>query len=142
MSHAMAPSVMCSYGVIKVCQQWGLGRGTLSHQRSQIARSLLTPAKLRRQTAYTEVHERDPAVITASLSLGIGHRKFWACLRRQDIRTFKAHVLRLMRQAGLLAPSCATGDWGAGPGRDDLNQPTPISCRVPKAETSDSCDIR
>ncbi len=49
MSHAMAPSVMCSYGVIQVCQEWGLSRATLYHQRSQIARSLFTPAKRGRQ---------------------------------------------------------------------------------------------
>ena len=34
----------------------------------------------------------------------VGHRKFWARLRLADVRTSKARVLRLMREAQLLAP--------------------------------------
>ena len=39
--------------------------------------------------------------------LGEGHRKVWARLRVQGIHTSKPRVLRLMRQASLLAPSRA-----------------------------------
>src|SRR5579885_1877567 len=46
-------------------------------------------------------------VLAASPFLGEGHRKVWARLRVQGIRTSKPRVLRLMRQAGLLAPSRA-----------------------------------
>jgi len=44
-------------------------------------------------------------VLTASPFYGEGHRKVWARLRFQDVRTSKARVLRLMREAQLLAPS-------------------------------------
>src|SRR5215470_7584138 len=37
--------------------------------------------------------------------LGEGHRKVWARLRWQGVRTAKARVLRLMREAHLLAPT-------------------------------------
>ncbi len=46
-------------------------------------------------------------VLAASPFLGEGHRKVWARLRAQGIRPSKLRVLRLMRQAGLLAPSRA-----------------------------------
>jgi hypothetical protein len=36
---------------------------------------------------------------------GEGHRKVWARLRRQGIRTSRKRVLRLTREAGLLAPT-------------------------------------
>jgi transposase InsO family protein len=44
-------------------------------------------------------------VLATSPFLGEGHRKVWARLRAQGIRTSKPRVLRLMRQADLLAPS-------------------------------------
>lgn len=44
-------------------------------------------------------------MLAASPFLGEGHRKVWARLRAQGIRTSKPRVLRLMRQADLLAPS-------------------------------------
>jgi transposase InsO family protein len=46
-------------------------------------------------------------VLATSPFLGEGHRKVWARLRAQGIRTSKPRVLRLMRQADLLAPSRA-----------------------------------
>jgi len=45
------------------------------------------------------------AVLAASPFLGEGHRKVWARLRWQEVRTSKARVLRLMREAKLLAPT-------------------------------------
>jgi putative transposase len=44
-------------------------------------------------------------VLAASPFYGEGHRKVWARLRFQQVRTSKARVLRLMREAQLLAPS-------------------------------------
>ena len=49
--------------------------------------------------------EKIRAVLTASPFLGEGHRKVWARLRWQGVRTAKARVLRLMRAARLLAPT-------------------------------------
>ena len=43
-------------------------------------------------------------VLEGSPWLGEGHRKAWARLRVEGIRTRKERVLRLMREAGLLAP--------------------------------------
>jgi transposase InsO family protein len=46
-------------------------------------------------------------VLAASPFVGEGYRKVWARLRGAGIRTSKARVLRLMRVAGLLAPTRA-----------------------------------
>ena len=45
------------------------------------------------------------AVLAAAPFLGEGHRKVWARLRWQGVRTSKARVQRLMRAAHLLAPT-------------------------------------
>ena len=45
------------------------------------------------------------AVLAASPFYGEGHRKVWARLRFEQVRTSKARVLRLMREAQWLAPS-------------------------------------
>jgi transposase InsO family protein len=44
-------------------------------------------------------------VIEESPFFGEGHRKIWARLRLAGVRTSKSRVLRLMRQANLLAPA-------------------------------------
>jgi len=44
-------------------------------------------------------------VLTASPFYGEGYRKMWARLRFAEVRTSKARVLRLMREAQLLAQS-------------------------------------
>lgn len=106
MSHTTSPSVQRPYGVVRVCQEWGLSRATFYHQQRQSARLSLTPAKRGPKTASTdeELTSAIRTVITASPFLGEGHRKIWARLRARGIRTSKPRVLRLMRQANLLAP--------------------------------------
>jgi putative transposase len=49
--------------------------------------------------------DRIRAVLAASPFVGEGHRKAWARLRWQGVRTSRARVLRLMREAKLLAPT-------------------------------------
>jgi putative transposase len=44
-------------------------------------------------------------VLARSPFLGEGYRKVWARLRHEGIRTSKARVLRLMREANLLSPT-------------------------------------
>lgn len=109
MSHATSPSTHRQYGVVRVCQEWGVRRSTFYHQRSRADGPPREPAKRGPKTAYTDEaltgHIRQGLV--ASPFLGEGHRKVWARLRVQGIRTSKPRVLRLMRQAGLLAPSRA-----------------------------------
>jgi transposase InsO family protein len=109
MSHATSPSVTRPYGVVRVCQEWGLSRATFYQQQGRAAQPPHEPAKRGPKTADTDEaltgHIRQ--VLAASPFLGEGHRKVWARLRAQGIRTAKPRVLRLMRAAGLLAPSRA-----------------------------------
>jgi len=44
-------------------------------------------------------------VLADSPFVGEGHRKVWARLRRRGVRTSRKRVLRLTREAGLLAPT-------------------------------------
>lgn len=107
MSHTTSPSSNRQYGVVRVCEEWGLARSTFYHQQGCVARVPRPPATRGPKTAYTdeELTGHIRAVITTSPFLGEGHRKVWARLRAQGIRTSKPRVLRLMRQAHLLAPS-------------------------------------
>src|SRR5919199_5048662 len=52
------------------------------------------------------------AVLAASPFHGEGHRKVWARLRHGGVRTSRRRVPRLMREAGLLAPSRAGAPRG------------------------------
>jgi putative transposase len=107
MSHATSPSTQRPYGVVRVCQEWGLSRSTCYQQRTRAEAPPATLAKRGPKTAYTDEvltgHIRQ--VLATSPFLGEGHRKIWARLRAHGIRTSKPRVLRLMRQAHLLAPS-------------------------------------
>ena len=107
MSHATSPSTNRPYGVVRVCQEWGLSRATFYHQQDRVAQPDGTGAKRGPKTAYTdeELTGHIRHVLATSPFLGEGHRKVWARLRAQGIRTSKPRVLRLMRQADLLAPS-------------------------------------
>lgn len=114
MSHAVSPSVNRRYGVVRVAQEWGVPRSTLYAQQARQARPAPSLRKRGPKTAYTDDaltgHIR--GVLAASPFLGEGHRKVWARLRVQGIRTSKARVLRLMRAAGLLAPHRAVRVMG------------------------------
>ena len=107
MSHTPSPSTHRPYGVGRVCQEWGLSRSSFYAQPGRRVALPREPAKRGPKTAYTDevltVHIRH--VLATSPFLGEGHRKVWARLRAQGIRTSKPRVLRLMRQADLLAPS-------------------------------------
>jgi putative transposase len=107
MSHTLSPSTQRPYGVVRVCQEWRLSRATVYHQPACAASPPTEAAKRGPKTAYTDegltAHIRQ--VLATSPFLGEGHRKVWARLRAQGIRTSKPRVLRLMRQAHLLAPS-------------------------------------
>jgi transposase InsO family protein len=109
MSHATSPSTQRRYGVVRVCQEWRVRRSTFYHQRRRADRPPREPAKRGPKTAYTDeaLTAQIRQVLAASPFVGEGHRKVWARLRVQGLRTSKLRVLRLMRQAGLLAPSRA-----------------------------------
>lgn len=106
MSQTVSPSALRPYGLARVCRVWELSRSTVYAVRERLA-STGPPGrrrgpKPRWPDAELLTHIR--AVLAASPFLGEGHRKVWARLRHGGVRTAKPRVLRLMREAGLLAP--------------------------------------
>jgi putative transposase len=83
MSHISSSSTNRPYGVVRVCQEWGLSRATFYHQQDRAAGPSAEPAKRGPKTAYTdEVRTADiRQVLMGSPFLGEGHRKVWARLR-------------------------------------------------------------
>lgn len=107
MSCATSLSTGQVYGVARVAREWELARSSFYHQRG-LARLFFRVLQRRGpKTAWTDaaLTEKIREVLAASPFYGEGHRKVWARLRHAGIRTSKARVLRLMREAQLLAPS-------------------------------------
>lgn len=107
MSQSTSPSTHQPYGVAAVTAAWHLPRSTFyavkaSQQRPYSARAKRGPKTKHSDAELTELIRQE---IAASPFHGEGHRKIWARLRYNGIRTSKPRVLRLMRQAQLLAPS-------------------------------------
>ena len=105
MSRTLSPSTAKPYGLAHVAAVWDLPRSTYYARRHRRTH----PVEYRKrgpQTAWSDeaLTERIREQIAASPFRGKGHRKVWARLRVAGIRTSKARVLRLMRQAQLLAP--------------------------------------
>lgn len=105
MSQAQSPSTGRKYGRARVLAVWGQPRSTF-YARQQRARHPVAPQRRGPKTKYTdaELLEKIRAILAASPFHGEGHRKIWARLRVQDVRTSKPRVLRLMRENQLLAP--------------------------------------
>ena len=104
MSRTESPSTAKPYGLARVTAVWGLPRSTYYARRHRLNH----PVESRKRgprTAWTDqaLTERIREQIAASPFSGEGHRKVWARLRVAGIRSSKARVLRLMRQAQLLA---------------------------------------
>lgn len=105
MSQALSPSTGRTYGRARVLAVWGLPRSTFYARQKRT----LDPVPQQRRgpkTAHTdaELLERIQQAIADSPFHGEGHRKFWARLRVQGVRTSRQRVLRLMREHQLLAP--------------------------------------
>ena len=107
MSRASSPSTARRYGTARVCQLWEVPRSTVYERRARASRPVQPAAKRGPKQAWTDaaLTERIRAVLTNSPFLGEGYRKAWARLRLSGVRTSKGRVLRLMREAGLLAPT-------------------------------------
>jgi putative transposase len=107
-SRATSPSVGRCYGLARACRVLEIPRSTVYAAR---ARTLAPtpPRKRGPKTAWTdaELTEQIRTILARSPFLGEGYRKVWARLRLAGTRTSKARVLRLMREAGLLAPTRA-----------------------------------
>jgi transposase InsO family protein len=72
-------------------------------------RASTPPQKRGPKTVFTDAELTDQirAVLARSPFVGEGYRKVWARLRLAGVRAGKPRVLRLMREAGLLAPTRA-----------------------------------
>jgi len=105
MSQALSPSTGRKYGRARVLAAWAQPRSTF-YARRQRARQPATPRRRGPKTAFTDAELLDQirAILAASPFHGEGHRKVWARLRAQEVRTSKPRVLRLMRENELLAP--------------------------------------
>ena len=107
MSRAASAFTEQRYGVVRVTREWEMARSSFYHQRALVARPDRVLGRRGPKTAWSDAvllgNIRE--VLAASPFYGEGHRKVWARLRFQDVRTSKARVLRLMREAQLLAPS-------------------------------------
>jgi len=103
--HEASVSLQRIVPLVRVCQLAGVARSSVYAQRT--ATVLAWPRRRGPKSAYSDADLTDKilAVLAASPFVGEGYRKVWAKLRYQGIRTSKARVLRLMREAGLLAPS-------------------------------------
>lgn len=106
MSQTPSPSTQQPYGVARVVRVWQLPRSTFYAQR--VRRDTPSPRGKRGpkpRVTDAEVTDRIRTVIAASPFQGEGHRKIWARLRVQGVRTSKRRVLALMRAADLLGPA-------------------------------------
>ena len=107
MSRAASPFAGRLYGVVRVTREWEMARSSFYYQ----LRIAAQPQRvLRRRGPKTECSDETLTgkireVLAASPFYGEGHRKVWARLRMAGVRTSKARVLRLMREAQWLAPS-------------------------------------
>ncbi len=110
MSWTKSPSTGTPYGLARVLGAWGVPRSTYYWQRTR-RHNPLEARKRGPKTAFSdkELTEQLRQEIAAAPFTGEGHRKFWARLRFAGVRTSKARVLRLMRDALLLDVS--RGPW-------------------------------
>lgn len=107
MSQTCSPSIQRRYGLARVCRMWELARSTVYFAQQ---RQTTAPRPTRKRGPKPRWSDEDlvtkiRAVLAASPFLGEGHRKVWARLRWQGVRTSKSRVLRVMREAKLLAPT-------------------------------------
>jgi putative transposase len=107
MSQTCSPSTQRRYGLARVCRVWELPRSTVYLSQARQRGPAILAQKRGPKPRWTDevLLEKIRAVLRASPFLGEGHRKVWARLRWQEVRTSKARVLRLMRDAHLLAPT-------------------------------------
>ena len=107
MSQTLSPSAKRPYGLAQVCRVWELARSTVYAAQTRAANPARELKRRGPKTRWTDaaLTEQIREVLAASPFVGEGHRKVWARLRYGGIRTAKARVLRLMRVAGLLAPT-------------------------------------
>lgn len=107
MSRTASPATARLYGVQRVTRVWELARSSVYAAFARARSPAPEPCKRGPRRGIVpdgELLARIRAVLAASPWLGEGHRKVWAKLRFEGVRTSKPRVLRLMRGADLLAP--------------------------------------
>ena len=106
---ARSPSVNRRFGVSRVCKLLNRFRSSVYWDRQAAARAENPRARPGPKTAYSDadILQSIRADLESSPFVGEGHRKVWARLRQRGIRTSPRRVLRLMREANLLAPTRA-----------------------------------
>jgi hypothetical protein len=109
MSQATSPSSSRPYGLARVCRVWEIPRSSVyaAHAHNHDTPRVVGRRGPKTACSDARLTEEIRAVLDHSPFLGEGHRKVWARLRLAGVRTSKARVLRLMRTAGLLAPTRA-----------------------------------
>ncbi|GIW91331.1 MAG: integrase [Pirellulaceae bacterium] len=114
MSCASSASTSRSYGVALVCAEWGWARSSFYAARARRRRppGVLGRREPKGPLGDQELIERIRGVLSRSPFVGEGHRKVWARLRLEGIRTSKRRCLRLMREAGLLCPGRPVRELG------------------------------
>jgi transposase InsO family protein len=111
MSRAVSPSAKRAYGLARVCRVWRIARSSVyaARRRREIdAEGGAMPRRKRGPRGActdAELAEHVRRVIAHSPWVGEGHRKVWARLRFEGIRTARLRVLRVMRENDLLAPT-------------------------------------
>ena len=108
MSRTVSPSALRPYGLARTCRVLEIPRSTVYATRARRLRPV-PPCKRGPKALWTDaaLTERMRQVLADSPFVGEGYRKVWARLRvaADPVRTSKGRVLRLMREAGLLAPT-------------------------------------
>lgn len=107
-------SVNRAFGVRRVMRSLERSRSSVYWARSRRGASTDPCRKRGPKTAYTdaELTAEIRAVLGVTPFVSEGHRKVWARLRMRGVRTSKQRTLRLMREAGLLAPARAQRNLG------------------------------
>lgn len=109
----MSASLSRVVPLVRGCALTGVARSSVYARRGANVVSIVR-ARRGPKTAYSDEQLtagiRD--VLAKTSFLGEGYRKVWAKLRVGGIRTSKARVLRLMREANLLAPNRTGGPRG------------------------------
>lgn len=114
MSRACSVSTRKSFGVRRVCREWGIARSTFyarRHSRAQAPETAARPGPAPVVDDATVVAEAHRAIKESPFT-GEGHRKILSRLRAMGVHAGRHRVLRLMREHNLLAPDRATRSLG------------------------------
>lgn len=103
MSITFSISARQSYGIVRVCRNWGISRA--SHHRN-VQAPPIPPISPKRRGPRGAASDNDliakmKTTIEESPFLGEGYRKVWARLRHIGVLTSKERVRRLMRESNL-----------------------------------------